>query len=103
MTRSKYPSSSSEDVGVYALMTSSSLTLQCDTGITTFRKGHCNKQSQGTLPKLPEKPRIRRNMCSPQAINATPDQNMDTMGLGKSISACRNSGVAAGVGEPHLA
>ena len=28
MTRSKYPSSSSEDVGVYALMTSSPLNLQ---------------------------------------------------------------------------
>ena len=28
MTRSKYPSSSSEEVGVYALMTSSSLILQ---------------------------------------------------------------------------
>ncbi len=38
MTRSKYPSSSSEEVGVYALMTSSSLTLQNSRYLTAVPK-----------------------------------------------------------------
>ena len=52
MTRSKYPSSSSEDVGVYALMTSSSLTLQHSTCIMVLQSsGHCEEDQGIDIPE----------------------------------------------------